>query len=100
MKLWTITFPNVKLETRVSEQWKLLGFQGTDPATDFRGMGLLGLQNLIYFAENYTDTFRKIVTVQAERKERDYPVAVAGINVTQMLCDLMRVFQDGTYFVN
>ena len=92
MKLWTLTYPNVKLENRVSEQWKLLGFQGTDPATDFRGMGLLGLNNLIYFAENYTESFRKIVTVQAERKERDYPVAVAGINVTQLLCDLFHIY--------
>jgi len=57
-------------------------------------MGLLGLHNLMYFAENYTDTFRKIVSIQAERKERDYPVAVAGINISQMLCDLLRVFQD------
>jgi hypothetical protein len=28
--------------------------QGTDPATDFRGMGLLGLEQLVYFAENHT----------------------------------------------
>lgn len=34
----------------IGEHWKVLGFQGTNPATDFRGMGLLGLLNLIYFA--------------------------------------------------
>lgn len=92
-KLWTLTYPNVKLDSRVSEQWKQLGFQGTDPATDFRGMGLLGLLNLIYFAETYTDIFRKIVVTQATRKEKDYPVAVAGINVSQMLCDLLHIDQ-------
>lgn len=70
--------------------------QGTDPATDFRGMGLLGLVNLVYFAEEHGDTFRKIVNEQAERKERDYPVAVAGINVTQMLFDLFQIGNNGT----
>jgi hypothetical protein len=73
----------------VSEQWKLLGFQGTDPATDFRGMGLLGLHTLIYFAEQQPEQFRGIIAKQQERKERDYPVAVVGINVCQMLYDLL-----------
>lgn len=96
LRLWKATFPNTTLENRVCEQWKLIGFQGTDPATDFRGMGILGLNNLLYFAEVHPETFRKIVTVQAERKERDYPVAVAGINITQMLYDLLRIGQEGT----
>jgi len=77
----------------VSEQWKTIGFQGTDPSTDFRGMGVLGLDNLLYFAEAYSEVWRKIVTIQAERKERDYPVAVAGINVTQMMYDIFKINQ-------
>jgi len=36
-----------QLTSRVSDQWTDLGFQGHDPATDFRGMGLLGLQQLM-----------------------------------------------------
>lgn len=40
--------PSEKLTSRVSEQWKDLGFQGNDPATDFRGMGLFGLSCLQY----------------------------------------------------
>lgn len=27
MRLWKSTFPNTPLENRVSEQWKLMGFQ-------------------------------------------------------------------------
>lgn len=91
MRMWTATYPDTKLENRVSEQWKLLGFQGTDPATDFRGMGLLGLEQLVYFAENHTDVFRKIVNGQIARKEREYPVAVAGINLTQKLYEILKI---------
>lgn len=36
LDLWSSTFPNEKLTGRISAQWGKLGFQGTDPATDFR----------------------------------------------------------------
>lgn len=29
------------LEERITKQWGDLGFQGKDPQTDFRGMGML-----------------------------------------------------------
>ncbi|KAL6072968.1 ELMO domain-containing protein 1 [Balamuthia mandrillaris] len=91
LHLWEAVFPDVKLENRISAQWKRMGFQGTDPATDFRGMGLLGLKNLIYIAENQQNFRRKIVDIQHERKDHDYPVAVAGINLTQVLCELLHI---------
>tara|TARA_R110002050_G_scaffold163884_1_gene293897 strand:- start:391 stop:1002 length:612 start_codon:yes stop_codon:yes gene_type:complete len=78
MLLWTTVFPSTKLESRVSEQWKLLGFQGTDPATDFRGMGICGLNNLLYFAENHTDLLRRFCKEQQARGDALYPVATAG----------------------
>lgn len=51
MELWTLINPDQPLESRVSPQWKSIGFQGNDPATDFRGMGMLGLRgkSLFYF---------------------------------------------------
>lgn len=91
MKLWNATFPTTTLNSRVSEQWKLMGFQGTDPATDFRGMGLLGLHNLLYFAEVYPEKWREIVKRNQDRKEREYPTAVAGINITQALFEILNV---------
>lgn len=36
------------LSARKTRQWQELGFQGTDPATDFRGAGLLALETLLY----------------------------------------------------
>lgn len=40
---------------RVSPKWKRLGFQQQDPATDFRGGGVLGLKCLLYYAEKHTE---------------------------------------------
>lgn len=38
--LWERIFPKEKLTARKSKQWVGAGFQGEDPATDFRAMGL------------------------------------------------------------
>ena len=38
---------NDKTWQRVTKQWQDIGFQGEDPKTDFRGMGMLGLHNLM-----------------------------------------------------
>ena len=37
------------------EGWKDYGFQNENPRTDFRGSGILGLKQLIYFTSKYND---------------------------------------------
>jgi hypothetical protein len=40
--------------------WSNIGFQGLDPASDFRGMGMLGLIQLSYFASNWNEHALKV----------------------------------------
>uniref|UniRef100_A0A7S3ETY4 ELMO domain-containing protein n=1 Tax=Haptolina ericina TaxID=156174 RepID=A0A7S3ETY4_9EUKA len=87
-RLWICGFGSEQGFAPVSERWVHLGFQSADPTTDLRGMGLLGLENLVYFGEHYTDVFQRLVAAQ---KKRDYPLACAGINVTSMLLELLRM---------
>jgi len=49
-------------------------------------MGLLGLLNLIYFAEHYTEKSRKMIT-----EKREYPFAATGINITSALLSLLNL---------
>ena len=49
-------------------------------------MGLLGLLNLIYFAEHYTTR-----VVQMIDADREFPWAVTGINITNMLLNLFAI---------
>ena len=49
LELWN-SLTNEKLQNRYSKQWQTIGFQGSDPSTDFRAMGMLALDNLHYFA--------------------------------------------------
>ena len=74
-------FPGTK-----GEAWKALGFQGEDPTTDFRGMGLLSVHMLVYMGERHHDMARRLVDVVSVRP---YPLCAAGVNVVSMLCDLL-----------
>ncbi|KAG6385114.1 hypothetical protein SASPL_153941 [Salvia splendens] len=84
--LWDAAFPDVKLKGMISEQWKDMGWQGANPSTDFRGCGFLSLENLLYFARNYPQA--------GERSEWEYPFAVAGINVSFMLIQMLDLHSD------
>jgi hypothetical protein len=71
-----------------SPLWKKMGWQGEDPATDFRGGGLLALECLVHMAG--TDRHRGAYLALVEKDgDRDpmlyYPFAAAAVNVTFML---------------
>ena len=50
-----LSLHRLELIARETDQWGDIGFQGRDPATDFRGLGLLSLSNLCYYALHHTD---------------------------------------------
>ncbi|THG05782.1 hypothetical protein TEA_007630 [Camellia sinensis var. sinensis] len=52
-QLWRLAYPDRELPSLKSELWKEMGWQGSDPSTDFRGGGYISLENLIYFAKTY-----------------------------------------------
>ncbi|KAL0725381.1 hypothetical protein Bca4012_039980 [Brassica carinata] len=86
MDLWKLAFPEEELHGIVSEQWKEMGWQGKDPSTDFRGGGFISLENLLFFAKRFPDLLRKQV---GDRSVWEYPFAVAGINITFMLIQML-----------
>ncbi|XP_044502011.1 ELMO domain-containing protein A-like isoform X2 [Mangifera indica] len=70
--LWHIAFPDVALNGLISEQWKEMGWQGPNPSTDFR----------LLFKQD------------GNRATWEYPFAVAGINVSFMLIQMLDLFSD------
>lgn len=48
LQLWSILTEGEVLTSRTCSQWTEIGFQGNDPMTDFRGMGQLALDQLMY----------------------------------------------------
>ena len=70
--------------TLVTANWKRFGFQGNDPATDFRGAGVLALRNLLYVAEVCPMLTRAMLA-------EEYPFAIAGTNITMTLLNILRL---------
>ena len=61
--LWMSLIDDVsKPYIRISKQWGEIGFQGKDPKTDFRGMGMLGLENLLFLVKNYNKAAKHILS--------------------------------------
>ncbi|KAK7926053.1 hypothetical protein WMY93_008363 [Mugilogobius chulae] len=106
LKLWKELRPDCPLTGRISKQWCEIGFQGSDPKTDFRGMGLLGLSNLLYFAEHDKATALQMLndSLQPKHNELDkaeweqksidkaigkYSFAIVGINITDLAYSLL-----------
>ncbi|XP_018327865.1 ELMO domain-containing protein 2 [Agrilus planipennis] len=98
-ELWHLLMPNQPLECRITKQWQEIGFQGDDPKTDFRGMGLLGLENLLYFSREYNQHARHVLS-HAQHPTFGYTFAIVGINLTSMALQLCRDGDARTYFYN
>ncbi|XP_062329618.1 ELMO domain-containing protein 1-like [Osmerus eperlanus] len=105
LRFWKALCPDSPLTSRVSKQWSDIGFQGSDPKTDFRGMGILGLLNLLYFAEHDRTTalqvlhdsqqpkHSKMSTLDWNKNNFDkaigFSFAIVGINITQLTYKLL-----------
>ena len=51
----------------------------SDKCTLCSSVGVLGLENLLFFGQNQQDKFRNIVNAQSTKADEGYPVAVVGI---------------------
>jgi len=76
---------------RYGNHWEEIGFQGTDPATDLRGVGILGLYQLLFLVLS-PDTEKlanQIYALSLDRRQQ-FPFCVMGTNVTQIAIQTLR----------
>eukprot|EP01062_Namystynia_karyoxenos_P030255 TRINITY_DN22616_c0_g1_i1.p1 TRINITY_DN22616_c0_g1~~TRINITY_DN22616_c0_g1_i1.p1 ORF type:complete len:236 (+),score=60.07 TRINITY_DN22616_c0_g1_i1:89-796(+) len=90
LRLWS-ALSDAPLPSRKGDHWEEIGFQGVDPATDFRGGGILSLLQLVHLAENHSAVCRRAIdeskhTPERQETRRWYLFAVTGINLTGKLC--------------
>ena len=76
------TFPGVP-----NERWKELGFQGSDPASDFRSVGIFGLRQLVAFTG--TDSGQRAYE-EAQYGPYWYSFAIVSLNVSNHICMLLK----------
>lgn len=91
LQFWELMKPDEPLIARKNNQWQDIGFQGDNPATDFRGMGILGLEQLIFFAKY--DHSNSLHCLKISHHPRTgFPYAICGITVTALIRELL--FED------
>lgn len=84
---------------RITKQWQIIGFQGEDPKTDFRGMGLLGLENLLFFATEFRTPAQHVLS-HSHHPVHGYCFAIVGINLTSLAWVLLRDGSAKSYIYN
>jgi hypothetical protein len=88
--LWAVWRPAQPWPGRsCAKAWGDLGFQGKDPCTDFRAMGLLAVEVLLFLGEKHPLLIQRLLT-----PTREYPVACAVINLVSHLANLLTIHKD------
>jgi hypothetical protein len=55
-----------------------------------RGGGFISLQNLLFFSRKFPDSFQRLLHKQeGKRATWEYPFAVAGLNISFMLIQML-----------
>ncbi|XP_060107199.1 ELMO domain-containing protein 3 [Heteronotia binoei] len=76
---------------RYGSHWEDLGFQGTDPGTDLRGTGLLGLMQTLYFVmDSRILPLAREIFKMSHHETQNFPFCVMSINVTRIVIQVLR----------
>lgn len=89
-QLWAAFYPSSPFSVR-SEEWMRLGFQGSDPTTDFRGMGCLALREIVHFSEVFREEALALAAgwaIEDNLESGALPFAITAINASSWLWGL------------
>lgn len=83
---------NSKLDCpRFGAHWENVGFQGTDPATDLRGTGFLGLMHTLYLVmDPETLPLARNIYKLSQHPTQNFPFSVMSINMTRIALHALR----------
>ena len=80
----------------IGRHWEEIGFQGSDPRTDIRGGGILGVLQLISLAETYPFTSSLLLEYSNQpltgdiKTSKSFPLSVKCFEFTVLLLRLLR----------
>ena len=74
---------------QIGSHWQTIGFQGTDPRTDIRGCGMLGVLQVLHFQYNKPKTF-KMIYQHSIQKESEFPLIIQLFSFTSLCLGQVR----------
>ncbi|XP_041955621.1 ELMO domain-containing protein 3 [Alosa sapidissima] len=76
---------------RFGPHWENVGFQGTDPSTDLRGTGFLGLMHTLYLVmDPETLPLARDIYKLSQHPVQNFPFSVMSINMTRIALHALR----------
>jgi len=76
---------------RYGDHWQQIGFQGTDPSTDLRGVGILGLVQVTYLVTTPEIVpFTCDVYNLSHVEDHEFPFMVLSLNITRIALHVLR----------
>ncbi|XP_072341846.1 ELMO domain-containing protein 3 isoform X1 [Scyliorhinus torazame] len=76
---------------RYGSHWEQLGFQGTDPGTDLRGTGFLGLMHTLYMVMDLqTLPLARAIYKLSQHPIQNFPFCLMSINITRITIQALR----------
>ncbi|KAM2685783.1 hypothetical protein EV2_008747 [Malus domestica] len=105
LELWRLAYPDKELPPLQSDLWEQMGWQGSDPSTDFRVVSV-GRMKISALSEISVDSVLRVIEMSMNivagesfqrllhkqdgtRAEWEYPFAVAGINISFVLAQML-----------
>ncbi|UJR10440.1 hypothetical protein I4U23_014644 [Adineta vaga] len=74
----------------LGSHWEDIGFQSTNPETDFRSTGLFSIFFLLYFVDSMYLPLAKQIYVFSHDQIQEFPFCCVGINLANMLIKYLR----------
>ena len=74
---------------RYGNHWETIGFQGRDPATDLRGVGMLGVLQILAFISLNFEFIQYVYTYSLDENHH-FPLAVGLLNMTEIMLQTLR----------
>jgi len=76
---------------RYGSHWETIGFQGTDPSTDLRGVGILGLVQAVYLVTTpEVLPFTRDLFSLSRSEGQEFPLLVLSLNITRISLHVLR----------
>ncbi|EDV22691.1 uncharacterized protein TRIADDRAFT_28208, partial [Trichoplax adhaerens] len=76
---------------RYGNHWQDIGFQGSDPSTDLRGCGFLGLLTTLYFVTNpELGRLTKDIYRLSQHETQNFPFCAMSINMSRVAMHALR----------
>lgn len=74
---------------QIGKHWMKIGFQGDDPKTDLRGVGMFGILQFLYFLDRYTVYAREILFYSNE-DIHSFPMISLFFNFSYLALECLR----------